>query len=143
MYGRVKKIYQTAQYLIMAIMALGTVLCLVFPESLMGLFTSSPDTAAAGASALRIICIGFVVSSVSVTTCGALEGLGMGKPSLTVSVCRYLVIMLPAAFLLSRVMEAAGVWFAFPTAEFLTAIVSGVLFRRTVRFEDPECFKVK
>lgn len=134
MYGRVKKIYQAALYLIMAIMALGTVLCLVFPEPLMGLFTSSPDTAAAGASALRIICIGFVVSSVSVTTCGALEGLGMGKPSLVVSVCRYLVIMLPAAFLLSRVMGASGVWFAFPAAEFLTAIVSGVLFRRTVRF---------
>ncbi|MDE7319216.1 MAG: MATE family efflux transporter [Lachnospiraceae bacterium] len=136
MYDRVKKIYRTSLYLIAAIMALGTVLCLVFPAPLMGLFTDSPDTVSAGASALRIICIGFAVSSVSVTTCGALEGLGMGKPSLIISLCRYLLIMLPAAYLLSRILGASGVWFGFPAAEFLTAGISGILFQRAVRFEN-------
>ncbi len=136
MYDRVKKIYRTSLYLIAAIMALGTVLCLVFPAPLMGLFTDSPDTVSAGASALRIICIGFAVSSVSVTTCGALEGLGMGKPSLLISLCRYLLIMLPAAYLLSRILGASGVWFGFPAAEFLTAGISGILFQRAVRFEN-------
>lgn len=133
MQDRVRKIYQTSLYLIAAIMALGTVLCLAFPAPLMGLFTDSADTVSAGASALRIICIGFAVSSVSVTTCGALEGLGMGKPSLLISLCRYLLFLLPAAFLLSRILGASGVWFGFPVAEFLTAAISGMLFRKAVR----------
>ena len=136
MYDRVQKIYRTSLYLIAAIMALGTVLCLVFPAPLMGLFTDRPDTVSAGASALRIICIGFAVSSVSVTTCGALEGLGMGKPSLLISLCRYLLFLLPAAFLLSRILGISGVWFGFPAAEFLTAGISGILFQRAVRFEN-------
>ena len=132
MYGRVKKIYQTALCLIAGIMALGTVLCLLFPAPLMGLFTDNPQTVSAGAAALRIICIGFVASSVSVTTCGALEGLGMGKPSLVISLCRYLLFLLPAAFVLSRLLGVSGVWSGFPAAEVLTAIISWKLFRSAV-----------
>lgn len=132
MYGRVKKIYQTALCLIAGIMALGTVLCLLFPAPLMGLFTDNPQTVSAGAAALRIICIGFVASSVSVTTCGALEGLGMGKPSLMISLCRYLLFLLPAAFALSRLLGVSGVWSGFPAAEVLTAIISWKLFRSAV-----------
>lgn len=133
MYDRVRKIYQTSLYLIVAIMALGTAFCLVFPAPLVGLFTDSQETISAGVSALRIICTGFAVSSVSVTTCGALEGLGMGRPSLVISLCRYLLLMLPAAFLLSRLLGASGVWLGFPVAEFMTAIISGILFQRAVR----------
>ena len=132
MYGRVKKISQTALCLIAGIMALGTVLCLLFPAPLMGLFTDNPQTVSAGAAALRIICIGFVASSVSVTTCGALEGLGMGKPSLVISLCRYLLFLLPAAFVLSRLLGVSGVWSGFPAAEVLTAIISWKLFRSAV-----------
>lgn len=135
MYGRVKEIYRTSLILIVLIMVLGTLLCFAFPEYIMGLFTSNRETAAAGASALRLICMGFAVSSVSVTSCGALEGLGMGKPSLMISLCRYLLLMVPAAFLLSRWLGAAGVWLGFPVSELLMAILAGILFRRTVKFE--------
>ena len=45
-------------------MALGTVLCMVFPEMLMGLFSENPQTVAQGAKALRIISCGFVVTEV-------------------------------------------------------------------------------
>lgn len=133
MYDRVRKIYQTSLYLIVAIMALGTAFCLVFPAPLVGLFTDSQETISAGVSALQIICTGFAVSSVSVTTCGALEGLGMGRPSLVISLCRYLLLMLPAAFLLSRLLGVSGVWLGFPVAEFMTAIISGILFQRAVQ----------
>lgn len=136
LYGRVRKIYRTSLYLILSIMALGTALCLLFPSQLMGLFTASPDTVRAGASALRIICLGFVVSSVSVTTCGALEGLGMGKPSLLVSSSRYILIMLPVSFVLSRLLGASGVWHGFWVSESLTALIAAVIFQRATRFPD-------
>lgn len=139
-YERVKRIYKTALYLIVGIMSFGTVLCFLYPEPLIGLFTEGSDTILAGAGALRIICIGFAASSVSVTAGGALEGLGMGRPSLMISLCRYLLIMLPAAFLLSRVLGAAGVWWSFPTAEFLTAVLAGLLFQRALRFDKKQHF---
>lgn len=120
-YKRVKNIYFTTLSLAVVIMAIGTVLCLAVPEWLISLFTENTETVRIGAAALRIICAGFIVSAVSITSSGALEGLGMGMPSLVISLCRYLVIMIPAAFLLSRLLGAEGVWHAFWITELFSA----------------------
>lgn len=129
-YRRVRRIYTTSLTLIAAIMAAGTVLCLLFPQSLMGLFTDNRETLAIGAAALRIISLGFVVSAVSVTASGTLEGLSQGMPSLVISLCRYILVIIPAAFVLSRVCGACGVWYAFVISELLTAAAAGLIYRR-------------
>ena len=129
-YGRVAKIYRVALLLSAAIMAVGTALCWAIPDQLIGLFSENVETIAAGSTALRLISIGFVVSSLSVISSGALEGLGMGGPSLAISLLRYVVLILPLAFVLSRIFGASGVWHAFWVTEFLTAGVSYALYRR-------------
>ncbi len=118
-----------------AIMVVGTVLCLVIPGQLIGLFTENAATVAAGKTALRIISGGFIVSAVSVTASGALEGLGKGTPSLVISLCRYLVIIVPLAFLLSRVLGAAGVWHAFWITELFTAGIALAVYRKAVQIK--------
>ena len=60
------------------------------------------------------------------------EGLGKGMQSLLVSLSRYLVIIIPAAFLLSRVFGAKGVWMAFAVAEFVTAAFAYAVYRKAV-----------
>ncbi len=137
---RVRSIYHTALALSAAIMAAGTALCLLIPDNLIRLFTSNEATVQAGAHALRIISAGFIVSSVSVTSSGALEGLSMGLPSFLISLLRYIVIMIPAAFLLSRQMGADGVWHAFWITELATAAAALLIYRRktSVPPSDPE-----
>ena len=129
---RVKKIYFVTLGMSGVIMLIGTIICLTIPGQLIGMFTTNPQTIAAGKTALRIICAGFLISSVSVTACGALEGLGRGTASLIVSLCRYLVIILPAAFVLSHFFGAIGVWNAFWIAEALTAGVSLLISKRVI-----------
>ena len=129
-YGRVRKIFRTALALAAGVMAIGTVICLAVPNVLMGLFTDNAVTIQAGATALRIICCGFIVSAVSVTASGALEGLGKGFPSLVISLLRYVVLIIPAAFVLSRILGAVGVWHAFWIAEVLTAGAAYGIYRK-------------
>lgn len=81
---RVKDIFRSALILIAGVMVIGTILCLAVPQTLIGLFTSNPETILYGKEALRLISIGFIASSVSVTVSGALEGLGKGKESLVI-----------------------------------------------------------
>ena len=107
-----------------------------FISQLIGLFTENAATVAAGKTALRIISGGFIVSAVSVTASGALEGLGKGTPSLVISLCRYLVIIVPLAFLLSRVLGAAGVWHAFWITELFTAGIALAVYRKAVQIKD-------
>lgn len=133
--ARVQKIFRLALALCGAIMAAGTVLCLAAAGPLMGLFTQNPETVAAGGTALRLICLGFVVSAVSVVVSGALEALGRGLPSLVISLCRYVVVMIPLAFVLSRFLGASGVWHAFWLTEAVTAAISWGIYRRAFRGE--------
>ena len=131
-HARVRRIYELVLLMSGAIMLVGTILFLAVPEWLMGLFATAPATISAGASALRIISAGFMISAVSVTSSGALEGLGMGMPSLVISLFRYVIIIIPAAFILSRFFGAYGVWNAFWVAEVVAAAVSLIVYRRCV-----------
>ena len=129
---RVSQIYKIVLCMSGIIMVLGTVICLLIPGQLMGLFTHTEATIQAGETALRIIGAGFIVSAVSVTSSGALEGLGKGTPSLLISLCRYVVVIIPVAFLLSRHFGAVGVWNAFWITEAITAIISLFIYRKAI-----------
>lgn len=130
---RVRQIYRITLTISAAIMLIGTVICLAVPGQLIAIYTTNPETIEAGKTALRVICAGFIVSAVSVTSSGALEGLGKGVPSFIISLFRYVVIIIPVAFLLSRVFGAAGVWNAFWIAETITAVIAFVVYRKALR----------
>ena len=128
-HGRVARLYNLTLGLSAAIMAVGTVLCLTISGSLIGLFSSNPETIAIGTTALRIICLGFVVSAPS---SGALEGLGKGGPSLVISLCRYVIFIMPLAWVLCRALGPTGVWHAFWITEACSAAIAFVVYRRAV-----------
>ena len=131
-HARVKKLYELTLIMSAAIMAAGTLICLFASRPLMQLFTSNPETVAIGQTALRIICLGFVVSAVSTTSSGALEGLGKGTESLVISLCRYLLFIMPLAAVLCHFLGANGVWHAFWITEALSALVAYPVYRRAV-----------
>ncbi len=132
-HGRVREIYRTAIRLTAVVMLVGTVLSWTIPGQLIGMFTSNADTIRIGIQALHIVSLGFIVSAVSVTTCGFLEGMGKGTSSLCISLSRYVVVMIPAAFVLSRFMGANGVWTAFAVTEFITAVYAYCVYRNCVK----------
>ena len=134
-YDRVKKLYRTAMGMCAAIMAAGTVLCLALSGQLIGLFSSSAETITIGTVALRIICAGFIVSTISVVVSGALEGLGMGVQSLVISLCRYVVVIMPLAWAFCRVLGANGIWNAFWVTEVITAVIALGVYHKSVKLK--------
>ena len=129
---RVREIVKIATITIACIMLAGTAVCLLMPGRLIGIFTSDAEIVSIGASAIRIISAGFIISSAPVILSGALEGLGKGTASLMISLIRYIIVILPLAFLLSRVSGACGVWHAFWLTEIIAAAVSYLIYRVTV-----------
>ena len=132
---RVEQLYRLTLLLNICIMTAGMILCLTIPGKLMGAFAENPQTIQNGVTALHIICFGFILSAVSVTACGALEGLGKGIPSLLISLSRYVVLIIPLAFIFSRFFGAAGVWHAFWVTEALSAVFAVMIYRRSVKTE--------
>lgn len=129
-YQRVDKIYKTALSVVMTIMLAGTILNFTVPEFLISMFTQNSSTLGAGITALRIISIGFIASSFSVVSGGALEALGRGIHSFIISLLRYIIIIIPAAYTLSRTFGVTGVWNAFWITEFITAFAAYKIYKK-------------
>lgn len=129
-YGRVRALYGYTVGLTGLIMAVGTVLSWTMAPSLLALFTTNPETISAGATALEYISIGFIISAVSITTSGAMEGLGRGRDSLLIMACRYVCMILPLAYIGASFWGPVGVWHSFWLTEIGGAIVSIILMRR-------------
>lgn len=129
---RVREIFKTASLVNLVFMLVGTLLCLLVPGRLFALFTSRKEVLDLGSRALRLICLGFPVSALSVTAAGTLEALGEGASSFVISFLRCVGLLVPLALVFSKMVGMDGVFAAFPAAEAVTAVIAFVMIRRSL-----------
>lgn len=96
------------------------------PETLLGLFEASPDMIEIGVPALRIIGLHFLISWYCMISSSLFQALGNGVYSMLISVARQLVVLIPAAFILSKIGGLQAVWWAFPIAEIMSLVMSTI-----------------
>ena len=127
---RVKKTIKCAMFYAEAIMLVGFLLFQFLPDKLLGLFSASEAMLAIGKPALRIICFHFLLAGMSIILSSTFQALGNGMFSLIISVCRQLVVLLPAAWLLSKTGNVNMVWWSFVIAELVSVTLSFIFFAR-------------
>ena len=109
------------------IMLLGLLAAQLAPNVLLGMFDASEDMMGLGVKALRIISPHFLLAGIGVVNSGIFQALGQGVYSLLVSLIRQLIVLIPAAFLLSLSGDVNMVWWAFLIAESV-ALTSSIIF---------------
>ena len=109
------------------IMLLGFLAAQLAPNVLLGMFDASEDMMGLGVKALRIISPHFLLAGIGVVNSGIFQALGQGVYSLLVSLIRQLIVLIPAAFLLSLSGDVNMVWWAFLIAESV-ALTSSIIF---------------
>ena len=118
---------------VMAVMLLGLLAFQTMPHLLLGIFNPSDDFLAIGISALRIVSLIFPLAAIGIALGASFQALGNGVYSSITSLCRQLIVLLPAAFLLSLSGNVHLVWWAFPIAEVVSLAVTLFLFIRIYR----------
>ena len=117
-------------------MLLGLALMQFIPEVLLGIFNADADMIRIGTPALRIISIGFPLAGISIVLGSVFQSLGKSVMSMFVSFARQIVVLIPVAFVLSKI-EPSLVWWAFPVAEAASLAVSifcyGKVYRTTIK----------
>ena len=102
----------------------------VMPKQLLMLFNASGQMIEIGVPALRILSACYLFAGVSIVASGVFQGLGKSVYSLVLSVIRQLVILLPAAYLLSLTGILEAVWLSFPLAELAALAVTCVYLKK-------------
>ena len=118
-------------------LAIGFIVFQAAPGPLLSIFQAEEDVAGdlltIGIPALRTISYSFLLAGFGIVSSSVFQALDHGVLSLACSVVRQLAVLLPAAFLLSRLFGLEAVWLAFPIAETFSATLCAVFIRRVYR----------
>lgn len=99
------------------IMLIGTLIMMVFPDKLLGMFNASDQMMDIGRVAFRIICISFPFAAISIISIGVFQAIGKGTLSMIISIIRQLVVLVPLAYLFSLTGNLSMVWWSVIIAE--------------------------
>ena len=132
-FDRVRHTVRLTAITAVGIMCVGCALFELIPGTLLGLFSPTDEALAIGRTALRIIGAHFPLAGFSIIAGSACQALGKPIYALINSVCRQIVVLLPAAYLLSLTGRLELVWLAFPIAELVSVVLNACFLRRTYR----------
>ena len=110
------------------IMVVGTIVFNLFPEALLSLFSATEEMYRLGVPALRIISLCFVSAAISIGLGSSFQATGYGIGTMIVSISRQLLVLIPTAYIMAKLVGINGVWFSFIIAEAVGLAVSLILF---------------
>lgn len=130
---RRSRITQTIRLSLMisiGIMCVGVLVFQLFPDKLLLLFKASETMLAIGVPALRIISFSFILAGFCIIAGSVFQALGNGVYSLIVSVARQLIVLLPAAYILSAAIGPDAIWWSYDIAEIVSLLLSATLLKK-------------
>lgn len=131
--SRIKEALSFSLKLAVTIMAAGMLVFEVLPAQLLGMFHASSEMTRLGVPALRIIALSFPIAAAAIMMGSIFQAFSKSIYSLIISVARQLVVLLPAAWFLSRFGNLNLVWIAWPVAEVISFLISLYFFRKLYR----------
>ena len=130
---RIVKTLKIACGIALGLMIVGFLAFQLIPELLLALFNPSDSFLEIGCSALRIISWCFPVAAICISLGASFQALGNGIYSTITSLCRQLIVLLPAAYLLSLTGDVHAVWWSFPIAEIVSMAITLFLYSKVYR----------
>lgn len=114
------------------VMSIGTIIFWLFPNQLMGIFSPSADMLAMGVVALHVMSLNFPFAGFCIMRGATFQALGKSVYSMNISLVRQLAVIIPLAYIFSKIGGVNMVWWAFPLAE-VTGFTMSVLYSRRIR----------
>ncbi len=132
-YDRIKKAVKLAMACAIAYMIVGLIVFQIMPDKLLMIFSVNSSVMSIGVAALKIISLSFLFAGVGIIGSTVFQAIGNPVHSLIMSVLRQLVIILPAAFLLSFLGNVDYVWWSYPIAEVVSFVLCLILLVKTLK----------
>ena len=132
---RIVKTLKLAIVYAVSIMFFGLLVFQLVPDKLLMIFNASDTMLEIGVPALRTISLSFLFAGFCIVCSSMFQALGHGMMSLIVSVFRQLVVLLPSAFILSKIGGLSYVWLSYPIAEIFSVLFSSFFLRKIFRMK--------
>lgn len=140
---RIVKTIKLSIFYAVSIMLVGLLIMQTMPETLLSMFSASAAMIKIGKVALRTISLSFIFAGFCVVCSSTFQAFGHGVLSLLVSLLRQLFVLLPAAYILSKIGGLDAIWWAFPIAEIASLALSAMFLMHLYRKEIKPLYEKK
>jgi len=126
---RITQTIKTGIIIAMSIMIVGFLVFTLFPETLLSWFNASEQMMDIGKVALPRISLCFISAGLSIVLMSLFQAIGDGYLSMIISVTRQLVVLIPVAYLLSKLGGLDAIWYSFIIAELVSLCLTIFFFK--------------
>lgn len=132
---RLMEAFKKSLMIAVCVMTLGTIIFQLFPVQIMGLFNAREEMLAIGIKAFKIVSLSFPFAALSIIPGTLFQATAHGVNSLIVTLCRQIIVLIPCAFIFSRLWGLDGIWLAYPAAEVMAVTMAQVMLRKLMKNE--------
>jgi Na+-driven multidrug efflux pump len=131
--GRVKGSLKTSVLTTLTIGAVFFIIIMAIPSKILGLFSTDMELINSGVFPMRMISLLFPFIGFQMIGASFFQSIGKAKPSIVLSLSRQILFLIPLILLLPLTMGISGIWIAFPIADFLAILITGIFIYREIR----------
>ena len=137
-YGAMKmnRVKESLKFSVLSTVGIGlffSILFLVFPTPIISVFSNDPELIASGAFPLRMVILLFTLIGFQIIGAGFFQSIGKARPSIILSLTRQVLFLLPLILLLPLLWGENGIWIAFPIADLLAIITTGIFLYKELK----------
>jgi putative MATE family efflux protein len=117
---------------------IAVVLFMVFSKEVFALFTNEATLLEHGPRALRIIISMMWLMGIATCTMGVHQAMGKARSAFILAIQRWVLLIVPLILVLPKIgnLGLDGVWYAFPIADFMAALIASLLVYKTLKKEN-------
>ena len=138
--GKIERVRKTFQYLLLSCVAGSCIIwaaCMLFPQSIIGIFTNDVALRAYSVTPLRTYLCLLCIYGVQVACQYSFVALDQAKTAIFLTIWRKIILLIPLIFFLPHIVSdpTIGVFLAEPIADFVAVGTTGTLFFRYYRMK--------
>jgi Na+-driven multidrug efflux pump len=116
-FGRVRLGVRLASVFSVLVTTTGLLVLMLFPETIMRIFSDDPALVEAGRNALRYCVLCLPLAGYQIIGGGLFQALGKSVPALLLTLSRQVLILIPLIAIMPHFFGINGVWFSFPASD--------------------------
>lgn len=130
---RIIKAIKLAFITVTFMMIFVSVIIMIFPREILGIFSASGKMLEIGIPMLRICALSYIFAGISIVGTAVFQAFGNGILTLFDSILRQIIVLLPVAYIAVKFFTVNEIWWGYVIAEFASTLFVIYLMNTFVR----------
>jgi len=132
-YDRSKKTLKISLILATFVFVLGALFIQLAPQVLVGAFSKDQELMNITVNGLRKYAFAMPIVGISIVGSNFIQSIGKAKMSMLLGLLRQVIVLIPMVMILPNFLGLNGIWLAQPTADVVSAILTGIVLVKEIR----------